>query len=103
MYTTHYESGSGGRKRFHHGTPTSLKKAIEQACRLSKKTGGYVTVEKNGREVASCYKGSQKTPCPSCGGDYVRSQPSDESSSDNKNWYCQDCGHWWSKKGGVRR
>lgn len=62
-YKTYYETGSlrRGTLKHHVGKPTTRAKAIKQACALSKRTRGFVTVVGGrwGLEVASCVKGKR--------------------------------------------
>ena len=60
-FNTYYETGivRRGTIRSHRTSHNSKTTAIKQACELSLKTGGYVTVMKNGLEVAACHRGKK--------------------------------------------
>jgi hypothetical protein len=55
-FTTYYETRSH-MPRF--TTHSSKAAATKRACEISVKTGGYVTVLRNGIEVAACRKGKR--------------------------------------------
>ncbi len=60
-FTTYYETGSirRGSSKAHKTAHASKAAAVKKACALSEKSGGYVTVMKNGVEVAACYGGKK--------------------------------------------
>lgn len=59
-FTTYYETGSlrRGTLKAHKKDFSSKKKAVAHAKKLSKRTRAFVTVQRGGREVAECLKGS---------------------------------------------
>jgi hypothetical protein len=60
-FKTYYETGSArrGTIKFHHTEHRTKKAAVDKACALSKRTKGFVTVMRNGIEVASCLRGKR--------------------------------------------
>jgi hypothetical protein len=58
-FRTYYNTGSvrKGTDRAQTTFHRSKRAAMKEACRLSKFTKGYVTVDRNGIEVGSCFRG----------------------------------------------
>ena len=58
-FTTYYETGSlrRGTMEHHKTTHKTRAGAVEAARKISRKTGHFVAVMRNGIEVASCYNG----------------------------------------------
>lgn len=58
-YYTYYETGSlrAGTLKSHRRRFGTLKAALVVAGNISRRRGGYVTVDKGGLEVAVCHRG----------------------------------------------
>lgn len=61
MFVTYYETGTiaRGNKRFHRTKHRSKRAAVAKACAISARTRGFVTVMRNGIEVAACNSGKR--------------------------------------------
>ena len=61
-YSSYYETGSisAGTRKIHIRRFVSRRKAFEDTAALSLSVDGYVTVNRNGLEIASFYRGEKR-------------------------------------------